>query len=33
MMGDGRETTDVGSSLEKNYNPLLRQLAGAAVSR
>ena len=26
MMGEGRETTDVGSSLEKNYNPLLRQL-------
>ena len=26
MMGDGAETADVGSSLEKNYNPLLKQL-------
>ena len=26
MMGDGEQPTDVGSSLEKNYNPLLKQL-------
>ena len=26
MMGDGKEPADVGSSLEKNYNPLLKQL-------
>jgi 2-(1,2-epoxy-1,2-dihydrophenyl)acetyl-CoA isomerase len=26
MMGEGHETADVGSSLEKNYNPLLKQL-------
>ena len=26
MMGEGKETTDVGNSLEKNYNPLLKQL-------
>ena len=26
MMGDGQEAPDVGSSLEKNYNPLLKQL-------
>ena len=26
MMGDGVETADVGNSLEKNYNPLLKQL-------
>jgi 2-(1,2-epoxy-1,2-dihydrophenyl)acetyl-CoA isomerase len=26
MMGDGVQTTDVGNSLEKNYNPLLKQL-------
>ena len=25
-MGDGAQTADVGSSLEKNYNPLLKQL-------
>jgi 2-(1,2-epoxy-1,2-dihydrophenyl)acetyl-CoA isomerase len=26
VMGDDKEPTDVGSSLEKNYNPLLKQL-------
>jgi len=26
MMGDGQEAPDVGSSLDKNYNPLLKQL-------
>ena len=26
MMGAGKEPADVGSSLEKNYNPLLKQL-------
>ena len=26
MVGEGKETTDAGNSLEKNYNPLLKQL-------
>ena len=29
-MADGGETADVGSSLDKNYNPLLKQLRGLA---
>ena len=30
MMGNGSEPPDVGSSLEKNYNPLLKQLRALA---